>query len=277
MISIITPIYNTKKYLEECLNSIKNQTFFDFEVLLIDDGSTDGSREIIDKYIKEDSRFKLLGGTHIGFPLAKNLGLDNAKGEYICFLDSDDFLEPTYLELLYKALIENNADIACCGFSSPKNRSDNSSYIKDLKIYREERMRDFFCIRISTFMWNKLFRREIFDDLRFDDVIALSDTMICYKLIERANSIATFSTRLIAHRTHDESMTYRVQHFEPTYWEHRINVYLTMCSYLLEKYPQYSYNYKSIFKGEFLYNIREHISKELFNYYYNREDVKKLL
>ena len=87
MISVIVPFYNTEKYLEECLASVRGQTFSDFECLMIDDGSTDNSRVIAQSFANADGRFKLLNKEHVGFPEAKNIGLDNAQGEYIAFLD----------------------------------------------------------------------------------------------------------------------------------------------------------------------------------------------
>ena len=275
MISIIVPFYNTEKYLEECLSSIRAQTFSDFECLLIDDGSTDSSRSIAEKFTV-DNRFKLLGGKHIGFPFSKNLGLDNAKGDYICFVDSDDFIDEHYLEVLYNTLIETNTDISCCGHYGFREDSE-PRHVRPhyVEIYEEDKMRKFFgpC---STFMWNKLYKKGVFDKMRFDDVEALSDTMLCYKLFEKASSVSYVSDILIYHRIHDENMTYNVRHFSPTYWEHRLNVYLTMCGYLCERYPQFNKTYKSVFRRECGF-IRPHLSKEVYTEYLKRDDVKKLL
>ena len=138
MISIIVPFYNTEKYFEKCLSSIKAQTFSTFECLLIDDGSTDMSREIAQKYIEEDSRFILLNNKHIGYPACKNLGLDKAKGEYVCFIDSDDFVEKYHLENLYNAISSTDSDIASCGFMYMENGEidyTNDSYTNEFMIF----------------------------------------------------------------------------------------------------------------------------------------------
>ena len=276
MISIIIPFYNTEKYIEQCLTSIKGQTFSDFECLMIDDGSTDSSREIAKKFL-EDSRFRLLGDKHIGFPHSKNLGLDNAKGDYICFVDSDDYILPQYLELLYKSLIDSNSDICSCGIIGFR---DKEPVVREMP-YRVTSVINVSKIsmmfeRCSTFMWNKIYKREIFEDMRFDNVIALSDTMLCYKLFEKANKISFIPNKLICHRHHNENMTYQVRNFEPTYWPHRLNVYLTMCSYLLEKYPSLERLLKDKFRSELRF-IKPHLSKEIYESYLNREDVKILL
>lgn len=276
MISIIVPFYNTEKYIEECLSSIETQTFSDYECLMIDDGSTDSSREIASKYL-EDSRFKLFNKEHIGFPQAKNLGLDNAKGEYICFIDSDDFVDEHYLEDLYNTLIETNSDISCCNYRTFTKDFEKKSNSRNIKFtYVEDKMIRLFA-PCTTFLWNKLYKREIFDNMRCDDVEALSDTMMTYKLFERAKSVSYIGNVLIFHRIHNENMTYNVRHFSPTYWEHRVNVYRVMCSHLCEYYPQYSKFYKDMFKGEFCSFIRPHLSEEVYNCYLEREDVKKLL
>lgn len=115
-ISIITPVCNTEKYLLKCLDSIKNQTFSDFEVILIDDGSSDSSPKILDDYAKNDSRFKVFHKKNEGVTKARKDGISYASGEYIAWVDSDDWIEETHLEQLYKAVTENDADICVCNF-----------------------------------------------------------------------------------------------------------------------------------------------------------------
>ena len=113
-ISIIVAVYNAKGYLERCLDSIINQTFSDYEVLLVDDGSTDGSGAICDKYEQEDSRFKVIHKENGGVGSARKIGLDNAVGEYIIHMDSDDWAEPDMLRKLYDFATDSNADVVIC-------------------------------------------------------------------------------------------------------------------------------------------------------------------
>ena len=115
MISIIVTIYNSEKFLKEALDSILNQTYKDYEVIMVNDGSTDNSRAIALSYTS-DSRFILIDSLHIGFPQAKNLGLSNVHGDYIIFLDSDDIAHPQWLEFLIKPILEYNADISYCSY-----------------------------------------------------------------------------------------------------------------------------------------------------------------
>ena len=112
MISILMPVYNVDKYIEKTLESIKNQTYSDFEVIMVDDGSTDSSGLICDKWAQADSRFKVIHKENAGVSAARNTALSLVKGEYIFFMDSDDIIIPETLEELLDALIKNDADIS---------------------------------------------------------------------------------------------------------------------------------------------------------------------
>lgn len=114
-ISIIVPIYNVSKYLSECLYSIQNQSYTDFEVLCVDDGSEDNSADIALKFTEIDKRFKLFQQSNSGVSVARNTGLKHAKGEYICFVDADDKIAPNYLSVLYS--FSKKGDFAICGFT----------------------------------------------------------------------------------------------------------------------------------------------------------------
>ena len=127
-VSVIVPIYNTEKYLSRCIDSILNQTFKDFELLLIDDGSTDKSGEICDDYAKKDNRIKVFHKSNGGVSSARNLGLDEAKGDFIAFCDSDDWVSPDMYERLYKKAILFAADIIYCDFYMNYGGNDNRVY-----------------------------------------------------------------------------------------------------------------------------------------------------
>ena len=107
IISIIVPVYNAEKYLSRCIDSILRQTFADFELILVNDGSSDKSKEICEKYLESDPRIKLINQENSGVSAARNTGLDNASGEYIGFVDSDDFIEKNMYEELYNILKKN--------------------------------------------------------------------------------------------------------------------------------------------------------------------------
>lgn len=117
LISIIIPVYNVEKYIENCLNSVINQTYDNLEILLIDDGSTDSSGNICDKYAETDSRIKVIHKENSGVADTRTLGVSRCNGEYYSFIDSDDYIDKEYIRALYEALIEHQADIACCAIA----------------------------------------------------------------------------------------------------------------------------------------------------------------
>lgn len=155
-ISIIIPVYNTEKYLIKCLNSIKNQTFQDFEALLIDDGSSDSSPKILDDYARNDTRFKVFHKENGGVTKARKYGIDKATGNYIVWVDSDDWIEEKHLELLYDAITKENADICVCNFIKDSNDGEKKYYeiIKDINnplksLIEEDTCRGCLCTKIS--------------------------------------------------------------------------------------------------------------------------------
>ena len=115
LISIIIPVYRVEKYLEECLNSVINQTYANLEIILIDDGSPDRCGQICDEYAKKDERIEVIHQENQGVSNARNHGIEMAKGKYITFIDSDDYLEQDYIKYLYDEITKFNADISICG------------------------------------------------------------------------------------------------------------------------------------------------------------------
>ena len=128
LISIKVPIYNVENYLRQCLDSIVSQTYQNFECLLINDGSSDNSADICREYIEKDSRFRYFEKENVGVSSARNLGIERSKGQYITFIDSDDWVDSEYLEVLYRALIEEKADIAITTYKQ-FNMDDNCYYV----------------------------------------------------------------------------------------------------------------------------------------------------
>lgn len=121
-ISIIVPVYKAEPYLKKCIDSILNQTFKDFELILVDDGSPDRCGEICDEYALKDSRIKIIHKENGGQSSARNVGLDIAQGEYIGFVDSDDWIEPDMYKKLFKVLKNDNVDMAICNINSIKDK-----------------------------------------------------------------------------------------------------------------------------------------------------------
>lgn len=124
LVSIIVPVYQVKAYVGECVDSLLCQTYKHLEIILVDDGSTDGSGEICDRYAKEDVRIRVIHQENHGPAAARNAGLDHAKGEYVAFVDSDDYAMPEYIEELYRLSLEYHADIAACMFLRDRQKID---------------------------------------------------------------------------------------------------------------------------------------------------------
>ena len=127
LISIIIPVYNVERYLPECLDSLLAQTYQNFELLCVNDGSSDSSQSILEQYARKDSRVRVFCKKNGGVSSARNFGLEQAKGEYIGFVDSDDFVLPRFLERMQQAMDAEKAKIAVCGF---RKVPENSSLIK---------------------------------------------------------------------------------------------------------------------------------------------------
>ena len=116
LVSVIIPVYNVGEYLQTCIDSVKRQTYKDLQIILVDDGSTDGSGLICDKAAKEDDRIRVIHRTNGGLSAARNSGIEEANGEYICFIDSDDWVDESFVERLYQLAEKDNADVAACGY-----------------------------------------------------------------------------------------------------------------------------------------------------------------
>ena len=116
-VSIIIPVYNVSSFIEKCIKSVVDQSFRDFECIIVNDGTKDNSIELIEEIIKLDKRFKVFHQKNQGQGMARNLGLKYAKGKYICFIDADDYVESNYLEEMYRAIEKQKVDIVCCGFN----------------------------------------------------------------------------------------------------------------------------------------------------------------
>ena len=202
-VSIIIPVYNVENYLRSCLDSVLSQTYKDFEVLMVNDGSTDGSGAICQDFVERDSRFHYFEKENGGLSDARNYGLDRAKGHYITFLDSDDFLFEDYLENLYYASRLSDSDITIGGycrfgdsnfyFYNDRFKSDSLVAFKDFQaIQYLDSMLDVTFITFST-AWGKLFKRELFSELRFPYGKYAEDQFLIWRLYMKADKIYVFN------------------------------------------------------------------------------------
>ena len=163
LISIIVPIYNVEKYLNQCIQSIVKQTYKNLEIILIDDGSTDKSPELCDEWATNDKRIKVIHQKNQGAAMAKNQGLESATGELIAFVDSDDCIKIDMYERLYKLLKEKQCDIVECGYQCFENNITDEKITKNrLEICNNEKAIEYLIDNslMKQVVWNKLYRKE---------------------------------------------------------------------------------------------------------------------
>lgn len=168
LVSVIIPVYNVKEYLTECLESVLNQSYSNLEVILINDGSTDKSGEICDYYEKTDERIKVIHKRNGGLSDARNIGLDNCAGKFICFVDSDDYIHRDFIKVLYESLKTNKVDISLSSFSSVK-LSDKIDFKEFKRMSFEEFFFEIKSLPIKIIVCNKLYKKEIWDKVRFEN------------------------------------------------------------------------------------------------------------
>lgn len=184
-ISVIVPVYGVEKYIAKCLQSIQQQSFESFECIVVDDGSPDNSAEIGKKAVEGDDRFILVAKPNGGLASARNFGLNYAKGEFIAFVDSDDWVEPDFLELPYRAIIKNNADVCMLGINYVDKEGQSELLVSNLvEAYYENN--DFLISgdTVTQFAWSKLYKKEIWDEIRFsEEVITYEDVYVTFRLL----------------------------------------------------------------------------------------------
>ena len=231
-ISVIVPVYNVEKYLEPCLNSILMQDFQDFEVLLVEDGSTDGSLAICQRLEAEEEKIKLLRHPqNRGLSAARNTGMEAASGKYICFVDSDDLLLSNALSLLHEAAEESGADVAYAGqYYTPVFAEGSPAKVVELipcvaEDYPQERcffpeelakrLEIWLNRRVLDTAWNKLYRRDFIEvnSLRFDEgILAMEDVWFSFRVLCLARSIVMLPDMFYLYRQNPDS----IMHHKPS-------------------------------------------------------------
>lgn len=217
LISVIIPVYNVAPYLQEALDSVVNQTYKELEIIVVDDGSTDGSREICDEY-KTDSRFTLIYQNHKGVSAARNAALDVASGEFIGFLDPDDAYHPDYIQSMLETILESVSDIVICwtrhfctdkkmgvseesiDYSSNPALPGKYNRIAAFHILLEE--------RITVAVWDKLYKRELWSGIRFPEEIGSGeDRVALFQVFDRSNDVYVMDKFLYFKRKRQESIS----------------------------------------------------------------------
>lgn len=240
-VSVIVPVYNTEQYLKECVDSLLKQTLTDLEIILIDDGSPDNSAYICDEYAKLDSRVKVIHKENGGLSSARNAALDICKGEYIGFVDSDDFVEPTMFEELYNSAINYNSDISICALSTFSNNGVIPKPLPfDMEVYKDSEITDCFLVpllgenpnekikNLEGFVCRQLFKREIIGNIRFksEREYFAEDVMFDFDIYPLCRTISVVNKPLYFYRYNGDSLSNK----------YRENVWTMLSNYLHAEY-----------------------------------------
>lgn len=186
-VSIIVPVYNCEKYLKKCLKSLIGQTLKDIEIICVNDGSDDKSLEILNTFAKGDSRIKVFSQENLGQATARNLGIEKACGEYLGFVDADDWTDKDYFEKLYNAAAQNNCNVACAGFRRHKkfSHSIKKKFKKAEMYYDINSIIEASNIPNHNYIWNKIYKRSVWQQhkINFPDGKYYEDMAILIKIL----------------------------------------------------------------------------------------------
>ena len=272
LISVIVPVYNQEKYLKSCLESIINQTYSNLEIIVVNDGSTDSTLDILNEYASKDSRIIVLNKENGGVSAARNTGIRKSTGEYIAFVDSDDWIHPQMYEYLYFLIKEYNADISSCSFGNRIEKSiiDYNQYDFITVFEKNEYLYKYFkleCQDTEYYPWNKLYRRELIDNNQFPVGIACGEDVFgTYKSVARAYSIVKSSKKLYYYRENADSVS---RNFSKKDYD-VIKVWDLMVNYN-EKISSEYFEYSLLNRKRANFTILYRLAKN-----YNVEDLKKM-
>lgn len=210
LISVVIPVYNVEKFLERCVLSVLNQNYKNIEIILVDDGSTDSSGVICDKLEQKSNIIKVYHKENGGLSDARNYGLERIKGQYVCFVDSDDILKANYIETLYNLLIENDADISQCDFARVNDSLEfNQTIPIEVKCFNNiEMLYNLYNENAvaTTVAWNKLYKVKMFNDIKYPVGKLNEDEGTTYKLIYESQKIVITNEVLYLYYMSDNSI-----------------------------------------------------------------------
>lgn len=276
-ISIIVPVYKVEAYLNKCIDSILNQTFEDFELILVNDGSPDKCGEICEDYAKKDSRIRVFHKENGGQATARNFGIDIARGEYIGFVDSDDYIEPEMYEVLYNMCINDNCDMVNCSskiyFNNKIKVNGNGEKVIHSK---KEAMRVVIeGLLYDECLWSKLIKKSVLKDLRMPVGIVYEDTAFVYKIVDKCERIGYIGVPMYNYiKREDSTMDRAVKEVKTD----AILVYKEMYEFVKNKYPDVSDIVRIKLSNTCISIMNTIIKQDEFNIHINKyREVSKVL
>lgn len=217
-ISIIVPVYNTEKFIDKCLIALRNQTHKNIEIIVINDGSTDNSKEIIETHQQEDHRIKLFNQNNSGPATSRNLGISNAVGRYVMFCDSDDWFELNMCELMLNKITTENVDLVMCDsifhFEDGHNRTTGDIESHQLKTIGRINLVDTNRADIFVVLWNKIFKNELIKkyQIRFPDGYEFDDNSFLYQYLSISNCVFGFEKKLYNYKFRPGTLMANLDH-----------------------------------------------------------------
>ena len=212
-ISVIIPVYKVEQYLDKCVQSIVDQTYSNLEIVLVDDGSPDNCPAMCDAWAKRDKRIHVIHKENGGGAQARNVGLDRCTGDYIGFVDSDDFILPDMYSELMRAMTEYSCDIVECGYSvtsdgsvQPETEKGEEPIVLNTVEALKLHIRDIKCRQI---VWNKLYKRQVIGQERFIEGKQIDDEFFTYKILGNAQRIAVLSSKMYCYRQQGSSVMHQ--------------------------------------------------------------------
>lgn len=202
LVSVIVPVYNVERYLHKCIQSIVNQSYKNLEIILVDDGSTDMSRGICQSFAQKDKRIFIECKKNGGLSSARNYGLEKAKGEYVCFIDGDDYVHPDMIKILYKEICNSGEDFVYCQYQ--KVNENEEYYFEELaQQYTTvvQSKKEAFHVLLSEELeiklaWNKLYKKSLFNDVKYKEGYLHEDEYIIHHLLNKVEKIKKINLKL---------------------------------------------------------------------------------
>lgn len=259
-ISVVVPVYKVREYLRRCIDSILEQTFVDFDLILIDDGSPDECGVICDEYAQKDKRIYVIHQINQGLSEARNAGIEwalkNSTSDWITFIDSDDWIHKDYLRILYESALKHNVDLSICNcIKTPEFSIDVDEVEENVLEFSAE---DFWCFRQYGGAWAKLYRKRHFEEIRYPKGLLYEDIFVTYRLLFMQTKVVYIEKPLYFYFLRDDSIT-------KSGWNPRVLSQLTGMKQQMRFYKENGYTraYKITIKN-YLIDIRKQIEAAKF-------------
>ena len=257
VISVIMLVYNREKLASRAIDSVLSQTFTDFEYIIVNNGSTDRSGAIADEYAARDNRIRVIHRERGNIGSGRNAGLDAARGEYIAFIDDDDWCEPDFLEFLYNLAVENDADVSICGAA-------DKAFDEKLVMTAEEALIELMWRRRYNMAFpTKLFRRELVENLRFPEEGSFDDIALMHRLLALAGRVAYHGLpkyTFCRHENNNSAWTTNHQLLTPETLDEYLRAYRERTVWLSELFPESAAAFR-YFEWSFMISMVEKITR----------------